>query len=43
MLRRMGMDPVTDTLSGLRDFWQRLLTRPDALMLELGAGGELLV
>ncbi len=29
--------------SGLRDFWQRLLTRPDALMLELGAGGELLV
>ncbi len=29
--------------SGLRDFWQRLLTRPDALMLELGAGGELIV
>ncbi|MDI1251832.1 GGDEF domain-containing protein [Thermomonas sp.] len=29
--------------SGLRDFWQRLLTQPDALMLELGAGGELLV
>jgi len=43
MLRRMGMDPVTDTLSGLRDFWRRLLARPDALMLELGAGGELLV
>ncbi len=29
--------------SGLRDVWQRLLQRPDALMLELGAGGELLV
>lgn len=29
--------------SGLRDFRQRLLTRPDALMLELGAGGELIV
>ena len=43
ILRRMGMDPVTDTLSGLRDFWRRLLARPDALMLELGAGGELLV
>lgn len=28
---------------GLRDLWQRLLTRPDALMLELGAGGELVV
>lgn len=27
----------------LRDFWRRLLVRPDALMLELGAGGELLV
>ena len=26
-----------------RDFWQRLRVRPDALMLELGAGGELLV
>ena len=33
----------TDGVSGLRDFWQRLLARPDALMLELGAGGELLV
>lgn len=29
--------------SDLRDFWQRLKVRPDALMLELGAGGELLV
>lgn len=29
--------------SGLRDFRQRLLARPDALMLELGAGGELIV
>ena len=26
-----------------RGFWQRLRVRPDALMLELGAGGELLV
>ena len=34
---------ITDAISGLRDFWRRLLTRPDALMLELGAGGELLV
>ena len=33
----------TDAISGLRDFWQRLQARPDALMLELGAGGELLV
>ena len=29
--------------SSLRDFWQRLWMRPDALMLELGAGGELIV
>ena len=29
--------------SGWRDVWPRLLERPDALMLELGAGGELLV
>lgn len=29
--------------TSLRDLWQRLLTRPDALMLELGAGGELIV
>ncbi|TLX23163.1 GGDEF domain-containing protein [Thermomonas fusca] len=28
---------------GLREFWQRLRAPPDALMLELGAGGELLV
>lgn len=34
---------MTDGMSGLRDFWQRLRVRPDALMLELGAGGELLV
>ena len=34
---------MTSLPSALRDFWQRLLTRPDALMLELGAGGELLV
>ncbi|HWS78091.1 MAG TPA: hypothetical protein VN205_06915, partial [Thermomonas sp.] len=27
----------------MRDFRRRLLARPDALMLELGAGGELLV
>ncbi|HWS78927.1 MAG TPA: GGDEF domain-containing protein [Thermomonas sp.] len=33
----------TDAISGLRDFWRRLPARPDALMLELGAGGELLV
>ncbi len=33
----------TDGISGLRDVWRRLLMRPDALMLELGAGGELLV
>ena len=33
----------TDAITGLRDFWRRLLARPDALMLELGAGGELLV
>lgn len=30
-------------ITGLRDFWQRLLARPDAVMLEIGAGGELLV
>ncbi|RZA16684.1 MAG: GGDEF domain-containing protein [Lysobacteraceae bacterium] len=30
-------------LNGVRDFFGRLLQRPDALMLELGAGGELLV
>ena len=42
MLRRMG-NPLTDAASGLRDFWRRLLARPDALMLELGAGGELVV
>ena len=29
--------------TGLGDFWRRLRVRPDALMLELGAGGELLV
>lgn len=29
--------------SDLRDFWQRLRAPPDALMLEVGAGGELLV
>lgn len=29
--------------SSLNDFWRRLLARPDALMLELGAGGELIV
>jgi len=28
---------------GLREFWRRMRTPPDALMLELGAGGELLV
>ena len=28
---------------GLRESWQRLLAPPDALMLDLGAGGELLV
>jgi diguanylate cyclase (GGDEF)-like protein len=33
----------TDAISGFRDFWRRLQSRPDALMLELGAGGELLV
>ncbi len=39
----MGATYLTDAISGLRDSWRRLLTRPDALMLELGAGGELLV
>ena len=39
----MGANYLTDAIAGLRDFWRRLLTRPDALMLELGAGGELLV
>jgi len=34
---------ITDATSGLRNFLRRLLARPDALMLELGAGGELLV
>ncbi|MGV8943571.1 GGDEF domain-containing protein [Thermomonas sp.] len=29
--------------TSLLDFWRRLLARPDALMLELGAGGELIV
>ncbi|MEO6226387.1 MAG: GGDEF domain-containing protein [Thermomonas sp.] len=29
--------------SSLRDFWQRLWMQPDALMLELGSGGELIV
>lgn len=29
--------------SGLRDFWRQLRTPPDTLMLEIGAGGELLV
>jgi diguanylate cyclase (GGDEF)-like protein len=28
---------------GLREFWQRLRAPPDALMLEIGVGGELLV
>ena len=36
-------DFEADTISGLRNVWRRLLARPDALMLELGAGGELLV
>lgn len=34
---------MSQTISGLRDFWRRLLARPDAVMLEIGAGGELLV
>ncbi len=29
--------------NGWCDFWRRLMARPDALMLELGAGGELIV
>jgi two-component system cell cycle response regulator len=29
--------------SSLRDFWQHLWMQPDALMLELGSGGELIV
>jgi diguanylate cyclase (GGDEF)-like protein len=29
--------------TGLREFWHQLRSPPDALMLELGAGGELLV
>ncbi|MCR6495520.1 hypothetical protein LJB71_04270 [Thermomonas sp. S9] len=28
---------------GLREFWRQLRTSPDTLMLEIGAGGELLV
>lgn len=36
-------DQVPMANSGWRDVWPRLLERPDALMLELGAGGELLV
>ncbi|HTL13474.1 MAG TPA: GGDEF domain-containing protein [Thermomonas sp.] len=35
--------PNLSPASGLREAWQRLLARPDALMLELGTGGELLV
>lgn len=34
---------MTELPTGLGDFWRRLRERPDALMLELGAGGELLV
>ena len=34
---------MLDLPSGLHDVRQRLLARPDALMLELGSGGELLV
>lgn len=34
---------MIDAFCSLRDAWRRLLTRPDALMLEHGAGGELLV
>ena len=34
---------MLDLPSGLHDVRQRLLVRPDALMLELGSGGELLV
>ena len=43
MLWNPREDHVPIANSGWRDFWPRLLERPDALMLELGAGGELLV
>ena len=43
MLRGGERGRVAVALTGLRDFLGRLLERPDALMLELGAGGELLV
>ena len=34
---------MVDRLTGLREFWQRLRMPPDALILEVGAGGELVV
>ncbi|MFT4178764.1 MAG: GGDEF domain-containing protein [Thermomonas sp.] len=34
---------MNEPMSGLRDVWSHLRERPDALMLELGTGGELLV
>ena len=43
MLRGPREVPPLIANSGWRDIWPRLFERPDALMLELGAGGELLV
>jgi len=43
MLRHAMQGPVRRNMSGWREFWRRLKQPPDAMMLELGAGGELLV
>ncbi len=43
MLVSRGENRLPMASSGWRDVWPRLFERPDALMLELGAGGELLV
>lgn len=43
MLRRETGERMDGIRSDLRDFWRRLRAPPDALMLEVGAGGELLV
>ena len=43
MLVSRGENRLPMASSGWRDVWPRLFERPDALTLELGAGGELLV
>jgi len=43
MLRRETGERMDGIRSDLREFWRRLRAPPDALMLEVGAGGELLV